>query len=185
MRNTFILISFLFLIAVAVYFMQTGNASPLPHQRIKPTDVQATEVRPSTIVPETTNTPQGVGGGEGVVTLPVQVVDSYYAAFNECMQHPPSAAAGKVSLYCQSHNDYAGSKLEANLEDQTGKGFVPVVCAQNPPESIAPTGTPEITDTQANIILREKFGQETVDVTYQLQPEGEGNTWKVQNILCP
>ncbi len=116
----------------------------------------------------------------------MQVVASYYQTFTECMKNPPAAATGHVSVYCQEHNEYAGIDLPGSLDREAKKGYVPVICAQTPPESAEPVSAPEVTETYATVLFKEYFANApSIEITYQLSPEGEGNTWKVQNIICP
>jgi hypothetical protein len=116
---------------------------------------------------------------KGIKTRQMTVAEDYFNAFSECMKKPPTEASGQVSIYCASHNEYAGKGLSVNLLKQ----YAPVVCGQNPPKSINANRTTEINESQALVILREDFGSSITDVTYQMQKEN--GVWKVENIICP
>jgi hypothetical protein len=111
---------------------------------------------------------------------PEQVAQQYYNNFSECMQHPPTEAQGNVDTYCQSHNPFAGKHLSTNLTKQ----YAPVICAQNPPQAVAPTGNIHMIGNLAKVTMQEHFGakSEPVMVMYQLQQEHK--EWKVSDIQC-
>lgn len=117
-------------------------------------------------------------------TSPVkQAVNGYFNEFMACMKNPPAAAKGKASEYCQTNNRYAGSRLAANLDKQAKRGFVPVICAQNPPQSVAPIGVIMVTGNVTTAMLDEQFASGQVSVAYELDKEND--QWKVENISCP
>jgi len=126
---------------------------------------------------------RGSKSNEDLSNAAIQIVQNYYNLFSECMENPPVEAIGQVTVYCQSHNQYVGSQLEANLDAQSRNGYVPVICAQNPPQNISPTGTPQITDASITVMLSEQYASGPVLVAYKLQKEN--GEWKVENILCP
>ena len=120
------------------------------------------------------------------ITLPIQIVQNYYDAFDTCMKNPPSEASGKVQVYCQDHNAFAGSKLASNLDSEAKKGYIPVICAQEPPTEAKPKSSTISGETNASVLFTETFGMgNEIDITYELVQEGEGNAWKIENIICP
>ena len=131
------------------------------------------------IIPSNASTSAIVGNSVSS-DLPAQIAQNYFNEFSECMKNPPASASGQVSIYCQTHNQHVGKALANNLT----KEYAPVICGQNPPQSIAVTVTPIIDNNKATVILSEQFGiNNTTDVTYKLQQEED--IWKVENIICP
>lgn len=113
----------------------------------------------------------------------INVAQGYYNAYSTCMQKPPKAAKGQVGNYCPIHNPYASPQLEKNLAAQTKKGYTLVLCAQNIPQSVSPTGEPKIAGNEATMKMKEQFGSNSVIVTYVLKQEK--GQWKVNDVRCP
>ncbi len=186
-KYLFIAVIIILIIGGVFYIVQNSKSSTTLKENaltISQPDPTMSPVEES--IPTNTPTTQPEPTLESKDKLPMQVVGSYYQTFTECMKNPPAAATGHVSVYCQEHNDYAGIDLPANLDKEAKKGNVPVICAQTPPESAEPVSASEVTETTATVLFKENFGTtSSIEITYSLSPEGEGNTWKVQNIICP
>jgi hypothetical protein len=114
-----------------------------------------------------------------VKTMQMQTAEKYFNAFNECTKKPPTEATGQVTVYCETHNEFATGKLGENLKKQ----LAPVICAQNPPKSVSAIRSTDINENQALVTLSEDFGANKINVTYQMQRES--GQWKVASILCP
>jgi hypothetical protein len=120
-----------------------------------------------------------------LVTLPVQTAQNFYMAYLECLKNPPKEAGDTVSEYCQSHNSYGSDDLSKNLElgGIAAMGADPILCAQNPPETVKATEASSITDTTAHVEVNEKFSSDTTKPAVDL--ELLNNVWKVVDVKCP
>lgn len=100
--------------------------------------------------------------------------------------HPPAAASGHVSTYCQAHTGYTSTDFEQNITagGTAQAGADPIICAQNPPQTIQAISASPVSSGQTTVTVEESYGDGT-KVTIPVTVRHVADTWKVATITCP
>ncbi len=169
-----------YLVFVIILVVIAGGAYYFGVQKNKAAPI----VSPSALNSLTSPTPQASNSSEATSKTPDQAAKAFYDFYQDCMKNPPKAALGQVGNWCQENNPNITSTFVANLEkgDVAKEGADPIVCAQQPPESITAEAF-IISGNSAQGKVSEKFGPMTVEPVLSLLKETSG--WKVDNITCP
>jgi hypothetical protein len=116
----------------------------------------------------------------------MQTAQNFYNDYQNCMQHPPQEAKDNLSIYCQSHNQYAAKDLIKNLKKNSVARVDadPIICAQNLSQNTQVVGTTSLTSGTTSAMVVETYGAGST-INIQAQMIQENGVWKVSNILCP
>lgn len=122
--------------------------------------------------------------GGPIPQTPYEVVLAFYKSYQDCLENPPTAASGQVSLYCQNNTGLTATDFSKNIDAGgiANLGADPIVCAQSLPQDLSlsasiPSGQ------MSSVVVREFFGVAHVDVRVSLREAGD--SWRIFNIMCP
>ena len=170
----FLSLAVLILIIIYIVFRFGIKNNMVPSSIYTPTAIDLTKSPPSS---PPTRPNQGT-----LLTIQAQMTQNFYQEYINCLSNPPQEATGEVQSYCQTHNPFASSNLQTNLAANGTDEMDPIVCGQNPPQSIIIRKIiPE--ETKASAIVIEEYAAGTTELTVDLQKEDD--QWKIINIHCP
>lgn len=162
------------ILGVAFFYLTNP---PRPKVKAEPTPTMVMPTVSMTSSPSASRSASPSARVRSLGASPQEVTQNYYAAYQNCLQNPPAQAQGTVSQYCQKNNKYVANNFSANTQ-----GIDPVLCSQNPPQSVRIDRQTITNDTASTYAIISTGGTDKQILVHLSSETGE---WKITGIICP